>query len=281
MRAFPKASSLLALILSLWGTLIFQSATAMDHGTSMSAANFDRSEALTISQAALGRSIDLVELRSTDGSLLRLEELRGQPLVISMIYTSCYHICPTTTKHLRRVVRAARAALGTSSFNVITVGFDVQRDSPQMMQFFADKQQISEAGWYFLSGDQENIDRLTQLLGFIYFPSPNGFDHLIQATLLNEEGVVIRQIYGMDFDMPLLVEPLKTLVLNTKTDSLFDNVANKVKLFCTVYDPAQNKYKFDYSLFIGTFIGFLCVGVLGFQLIKEWRITLSGNPDEG
>ena len=84
------------------------------------------------------------------------------------------------------------------------------------------------------------------------------------------------ELCARDFDTPILVEPLKQLVFKGQAETnLFDTLANQVKLFCTVYDPALDKYRFDYSLFIGMFIGFLCVGLLGFQLIKEWRATLN------
>jgi protein SCO1 len=240
------------------------------------APEFDRDTAFAISQAALGNTPDDLIFTAANGKQTPLSKFKGKPLVISMIYTSCYHICPTTTKHLHRVVRKARAALGTDTFNVLTIGFDVVKDSPQMMQFFADKQRISDANWYFLSADQDTIDSLSASLGFIYFPSPNGFDHLIQATILDESGTVFRQVYGMDFETPHLIEPLKRFVFKTTDElGLLDSVSNRVRLFCTVYDPSEDKYRFDYSLFIGMFIGALCVGSLGFQLIREWRKSLS------
>lgn len=236
---------------------------------------FDRDQALAISQGALGKTAADVTLRRPDGTEVSLSQFRGQPVVISLIYTSCYHICPTTTQNLKDVVRKARSLVGTGRFTVLTVGFDVHRDTPQMMQFFADQQRVSEADWYFLSGNQQAIDALTASLGFIYFESPNGFDHLIQTTLLDDQGRVHRQIYGLDFDTPVLVEPLKTLILGAESGgSVMQNLSDRLKLFCTVYDPSQDKYRLDYSLVIGTIIGFLCIGALGFALIREWRHTL-------
>ena len=76
--------------------------------------------------------------------------------------------------------------------------------------------------------------------------------------------------------MPLLVEPLKELILSESADaSMLQNVTNKVRLFCTVYDAKNERYYIDYSIFIGTFIGIMCVGLFGYQLIKEWRRTLN------
>ncbi|MDH4134893.1 MAG: SCO family protein, partial [Gammaproteobacteria bacterium] len=112
------------------------------HANHAPAPQFDEKSALAISQAAVGKTLENLELRGTDGKPVRLAELRGKPLVVSLIYTSCYHICPTTTKHLAKVAAAARAALGPESFRVITVGFDTRLDNPAAMQNFAKQQNI-------------------------------------------------------------------------------------------------------------------------------------------
>ncbi|MBT8446142.1 MAG: SCO family protein, partial [Gammaproteobacteria bacterium] len=62
---------------------------------------YDRSAALDISQGAIGRQLDNYTLRDTEGQPFPISELRGKPLVVSMIYTSCHHICPTITRNLR------------------------------------------------------------------------------------------------------------------------------------------------------------------------------------
>ena len=78
------------------------------------------------------------------GRALSFDDLRGKPLVLSLIYTSCYQICPMTTRHLAKVVDKAREALGEDSFNVAVLGFDAYNDSPQAMLHFAQKQGIDE-----------------------------------------------------------------------------------------------------------------------------------------
>lgn len=239
-------------------------------------AAFDREEALAVSRAAIGRGVSDVAFQDTHGNRVTLAGLRGRPLVVSLIYTSCYHICPTTTRHLADVVDKARSVLGEDSFNVITIGFDTLRDTPPMMADFARAQGVDDDNWYFLSGDRQGIERLSGELGFLYFPSASGFDHLVQTTIVDAQGVVYQQVYGLAFDTPLLVEPLKRLVFSESgSESLLTSVSKQVRLFCTVYDPSADKYKFDYSIFIGTFIGIICVALVGFVLVKEWRKTLS------
>jgi protein SCO1/2 len=237
-------------------------------------ATLDRSNALALSQAAIGRQTSDHRFQTVHGTTLALSELHGKPVVISLIFTSCHHICPTTTQHLADVVRKARDALGDDSFHVVTVGFDVANDTPDTMRVFAAQQSVDIAGWDFVSADQATIDTLTTELGFQYFPSPSGFDHLIQSSILDATGVVFRQVYGIRFDTPHLIEPLKVLVFGEDpSESLFDQITDKIKLFCTVYDPASDSYQFDYSIFIGLGMGLILGVVCIFLVAREWAIT--------
>lgn len=235
---------------------------------------YDEKAALAISQAVIGRKIGDYQLTDTRGRFVNLRDLQGKPLIVSLIYTSCYHICPMTTKHLRDVVGKARDTFG-DDFNVVTIGFDTLVDTPPMMEQFARKQQVDDANWLFLSTDAETISELVKDFGFQFFSAPHGFDHLIQSTVVKADGEVYRQVYGVNFEMPLLFEPLKELILGESAEaSLLQNVFNKVRLFCTIYDAKNERYYVDYSIFIGTFIGIMCVGLFGYQLQKEWRKTL-------
>lgn len=233
---------------------------------------FDEKAALTVSQGAIGKAIGNYTLVAADGRSVRLSDYLGKPLVISLIYTSCYHICPTTTQYLAKVVRTARAALGPESFAVLTIGFDTPNDTPEAMGRFAREQNLDILRWEFLSADAVAMEGLAKDLGFISFRAPHGFDHLIQATVVDAQGRIYRQIYGMEFDTPLLVEPLKELVFGAPTTpSLLASLSNRIRLFCTVYDPASGRYRFDYSIFMGLFIGASSIGMVSFLLIREWR----------
>ncbi|MGI9262434.1 MAG: SCO family protein, partial [Woeseiaceae bacterium] len=101
------------------------------------AREYDRDDALKLSQAAVGDVVSNHVLRDVDGQPFELESLRGKPLVISMIYTSCHHVCPTITKNLAAAVDIGREALGNDSFAVVTVGFDWAVDTPDRMRLYA------------------------------------------------------------------------------------------------------------------------------------------------
>jgi protein SCO1/2 len=232
---------------------------------------FDSSVALKISQEAINNQLKEHEFIDSDGKRVTLNDFRGKPLVLSMIYTSCYQICPMTTRHLSSVVEKARETLGEDSFSVAIIGFDTQFDTPDKMKNFADKQGISGKGWNLLSMAEEDVEALSKDIGFVYYPSSNGFDHIIQATIVDASGKLYRQVYGQTFSTPLLVDPLIELVLGRPqpAQSHLSSLVTKIKLFCTTYDPVRDGYYFDYSLFLGMLIGASIILYTGFLVLRE------------
>lgn len=244
------------------------------------AAPGDRDAALRISQAAIGRLVGDYAFNGIDGTRHQLAQYRGKPLVISLIYTSCYHICPTTTRHLAEVIERAQSVLGEDSFAVITVGFDAARDTPQAMKDFASEQKVAAVHWDFLSSDAQTIAAFSRDLGFQFRPTGGGFDHLLQTTILDADGVVRRQVYGMDYDTPILIEPIKRLIFGEKlSEGFFERMTNKFRLFCTVYDPAADRYRFNYSILVGLAMGAAMGIFFIFLLVREWRYSRRARSD--
>jgi len=226
------------------------------------AAPMNDAEALRTSQAAIGRTLDGVTLVTAERPRLTFEELRGRPVVLSLVYTSCYHVCSGLTLRLRETVKVARQALGDDSFTVVTVGFDTPSDTPERMRSYARERGALQPGWHFASTDAAGIARLANIVGFTYFASPKGFDHITQTTILDARGRVVLQVYGEDFVPPLVVEPLKKLVWGQNLDRRsLQGLANTVKLFCTIYDPTSGRYRFDYSLIVNIVAGGLALGI--------------------
>jgi protein SCO1/2 len=235
-------------------------------------ADYDEKAALAQSQAAVGQTVGDYIFLDGSGKQVALESLRGKPLVISLIYTSCYHICPTVTTNLEKTVSIAREALGDDSFSVLTIGFDTRNDTPDRMRLFAKQRNIDINNWHFVSASAETMERLASDVGFSYFPSAKGYDHMIQATLVDAEGKVYRQIYGMSPEPPALVEPLKEILYGKQVAATpVEGWLNNIKLFCTVYDPATGRYHFDYSIFIALGLGTLMLGGTAWFIITAWR----------
>jgi len=235
---------------------------------------FDEKAALERSQAAVGNRLSDYELLDSRGRRISLAAFRGKPLLISLVYTSCHHTCPMLTRRLAEVVNAAQNVVGSNSFNVLTIGFDTRNDTPDRLRRFAAERGIDDPHWTFAAVDALAVEGLTRELGFTYFPSPRGFDHLAQTSVVDAEGVVHQQVYGSWIHQTAIVEPLKQLVWDLEADpGSLSGWLKGVTLFCTVYDPNTGRYEFEYSFFIGLFIGILALGSLAVFVIRAWRQT--------
>jgi protein SCO1/2 len=232
----------------------------------------DMQAALAASRASLGRQLGNYTLTNRDGRPVHLAALRGQPLVVNMIYTSCFDFCPTLTANLAPKVEIAREALGRGKFRVLTIGFDARNDTPERMHAYAHMLGVGDSEWLFLSGDEQTIAALAHDLGFTYRRTTAGFDHSALTTIVNANGRVYRQIYGTDYAVPALVEPLKALVLGAQDPTAgLSQLMERVRLWCTRYDPRTGRYRFDYALILSAVIGSACLAAFGGFIAREWR----------
>ncbi len=233
----------------------------------------DPAKAIARSEQAIGRTIGAYRLTESTGAALSLQSYRGKPLVISLVYSSCSSICLPTTQRLITAMREARRMLGSDRFEVLTIGFDARNDTPSRMAQFAAVQGVKFSNWRLASADPGTLEALLGDLGFSYAAVAGGFDHIAQVTILDREGRIYRQVYGDDFPMQMLIEPLKDLVYGNNTPLTPSNVFDRIRFICTTYDPLSRRYRIDYGLIFGSAVAGLSLLVFGGVLLREWRRT--------
>jgi protein SCO1/2 len=230
----------------------------------------DAEQAYRASQAAIGQALPDVTLRDRLNRPVKLSDYRGRPLVVSFVYTGCFQACPVATQTLSKAVKQAREALGADAFQVVSIGFNQPFDTPEAMAAFARQNRVADPRWEFLSPDPRDVAALTRAFGFSFQATPKGFDHITQATIVDASGVVYRQVYGDTFELPLFVGPLKALRSGQAAEAVtIQNVWEKVKLYCTVYDPGTGGYRLNYSLFVEIFAGLTTFAALGWFVYKS------------
>jgi protein SCO1/2 len=255
----------IGLVILLASGLLF--AQALPEGSAL-----EPRAAFARSQSVIGKSIGDYTLVDGDGTPVRLAAYRGKPLIVSFVYTGCFQVCPTTTRFLGEAVAEAQRALGPGTFNVITVGFNLPFDTPTAMREFGRKHGVAAPGWRFVAGDAPTIDGLARDTGFSWVASAGGFDHLTQATIVDGNGRVVRQVYGESFELPMFVAPLKELVAGRSVPvNTLDELIERVRIICTVYDPREGRYRLDYALFIEIFAGLTILGATSWWLASEWK----------
>ena len=182
--------------------------------------------------------------KDEEGREVRLGQFfKGKPVVLSLVYYTCPMLCNQILNGMLSSFRQISFNAG-EQFEVINVSFD-PRDTPAIAA--AKKQTYikaynragGEAAWHFLTGDEANVRRLADAVGFRYLwdEQTKQFAHASGIMILTPEGKLARYFYGVEYpprDLRLgLVEASQNRI-GTPVDTLM--------LYCYHYDPATGKY---------------------------------------
>ena len=262
-----------ALVTCAAGLMLALPAMATSTNTNTTDLGLDREAALRTSQAAIGRKVGDHILLNREGVPTSLASYRGKPLLVSFIYTGCFQVCPTTTRSLQEAVEGLLKSVGPNQFNVVSIGFNQPADSPQALKSFATQYGIRQPNWEFLSPPAALVPDLARDFGFVFQASPAGFDHVLQVSILDGEGRIVRQVYGEGVVPSELGEPLKMLLAGQPVESneLIEHLVDRVRILCTVFDPKTGTYKVDYTLPIQIAGGVTFFVLMLIFFINEWR----------
>ncbi len=269
---------------TLWGAVATYAAPntityrPLTPAAALNVAALDQKTALQLSQSVVNKTMADFTLLNREGKPVRLADYRGKPLLVSFIYTGCFEVCPTTTKNLQRAVTGTVATLGLDRFHIVSIGFNQPFDTPDALKSFAAQNGIVFPNWEFLSPSQAILKELTQAFGFSYVPTPAGFDHVVQVSIVDGEGKIYRQVYGDALTTDMLVEPIKELITGApvaQTSPIAD-ILDRVRLLCSVYDPRTGLYRVNYAL-VFEIAGFLTF--LIFIVVFLWRSRRKSGRD--
>lgn len=233
----------------------------------------DQRAAIAASQSVIGSTPADYTMLDREGRPVRLSSYRGKPLLVSFIYTGCFHICPTSTVALQRAVSAMRDQFGAGQFAIVSIGFNQPADTPAALAAFAAQHRITDVNWELLSPRREDVAALASDFGFGYVATPAGFDHTLQVTIVDARGVIRRQVYGDQFTAAALGEPLKQLLAGRAALAglRLSDIIDRVRILCSVYDPATGRYRTDYTLALEIAGGLTFIVAMLWFAAAEWR----------
>ena len=129
------------------------------------------------------------ELVTQDGKRVRFysDVLKGRTVVINTIYTDCKDACPVITAQLLQVRAKLADSFGRDVF-FVTISSDPERDSPQALKKYAQKQSADVPGWLYLTGRKSDIDLILKRLGQWSANVESHSTHLIAWSFVTDRG---------------------------------------------------------------------------------------------
>ena len=185
-----------------------------------------------------------IRLRDEAGNSVPLEDFfTGKPVVLTLVYYECPMLCKMTRAGQLRSLKELSLSAG-ADFTALTVSID-PRERPELAAAAKEttlrtyERPGAEQGWRFLTGEEPEIRRLTDAVGFRYKydPKTGQYAHPAGLIVLTPEGKVSRYLYGVDFPPRDL-----RLALIEASGGKIGSPTDHVLLMCFHYDPTTGRY---------------------------------------
>src|SRR6204780_3867508 len=227
----------------------------------------------------LDQSIPLdLAFRDEHGNPVQLGQYFGEkPVILSLVYYNCPMLCTQVLNGLESSLKLIPMDIG-KQFNVVTVSVD-----PTERPVLAEAKQALYTGLYgrpgvtdgchFLTGDEQQIKRVANAVGFryAYDPGSKQFAHASAIMVLTPDGKLSKYFYGIQYsprDLRLGLVEASARKIGTPVDAIL--------LFCYHYDPHPGKYGLLISRLIqaGGLLTVLAIGSTMLILFRRERYSL-------
>ena len=190
--------------------------------------------------------LDLV-FRDESGQQVKLGQYFGKkPVVLAFVYYDCPMLCTQVLNGMVGSFRMLPFQIG-NEFDVVTVSFDPRETyalaaskKKVYVDYLPEKMRAGATkGWHFLTGDQENITKLTDAAGFHYRwdEKSKQFAHASAIMVTTPHGKLSRYFYGIDY----APRDLRLGLIESSANKI-GTTADQLLLYCFHYDPATGKY---------------------------------------
>lgn len=220
--------------------------------------------------------LDSLHFRDEDGRPVTLRSLFDRPIVLTLVYFRCPGICTPLLNELARGMSECDLEPG-KDYRAITISFDpgetpdlAKRKQTNMIAEVKNRT-VSTDAWRFLTGDAENIRRITEAVGFRYTRDRNQVDFVHAATVvfLSPRGEIVRYLNGV------VVNPveMKMAVLDAakgRPRSFMERAffMGEIKGFCFVSDPQGRGYMLRINNIILLATGLLAAVFVVYLVVK-------------
>ncbi|MCH2176207.1 MAG: SCO family protein [Lentisphaeria bacterium] len=222
----------------------------------------------------LGETLPLnLEFTDENGKKVKLSDvINGErPIILTLAYYECPMLCTQVLNGVADSIRTMPFQLG-KEYELITVSID-PGENPELSRLKRDAYGKNlgkdlEGKWHFWTGNQKNIDVLSNALGFRYFYDEDRDEYMHAACvyLVDPEGKLT-----LYFPRFVITERDMRLGLMEASNGKVGTVLDQFLHYCFYYDSDKNSYV-GFALWVKSLSGALTLVVLG--LFIGWLIRL-------
>jgi protein SCO1/2 len=220
--------------------------------------NFDPKILKIKEEEYLGKEVPHISIKDVRGRSLSLEDFSGRPLLISLIYYRCPHVCMTLNEGLAEALNKVGLKIG-EDFNVLTLSFNKEEDISDAKEFRErlkmrmsqyDKLPQGFEKWVFAIASAQDIKRLTKSVGFQFFYSEQDkiFVHPNVYIFLSPDRKIMRYIFGL---YPNASDIQLAIIESARGKIGKSPLINTALLACYRYDSSVGGYTLNLPFVFG------------------------------
>ncbi|MDW8307905.1 MAG: SCO family protein [Verrucomicrobiales bacterium] len=122
------------------------------------------------------------------------EDFKGRALAITFIFTRCPFptFCPRMSDNFARVQQDLLARGTPTNWHLLTISFDPDHDTPEVLRRYAQAQGAEPAHWTFATGDLVDITAIGEQFGLEFWRDPggSGINHNLRTVVVDARGRV-------------------------------------------------------------------------------------------
>jgi protein SCO1/2 len=125
------------------------------------------------------------------GQAVSINDFHGQALAITFFYTRCPlpEYCPRLSKNFQEASQKLKATAGApTNWHFISVSFDPQADTPQVLKNYGQTYGYDPEHWSFFTGPLEKIAALARGSGVTYETEAGTINHNFRTLIIDPEG---------------------------------------------------------------------------------------------
>jgi len=197
----------------------------------------------------IGSNVPLdLNFRDESGSPVRLGDIIDRPVVLTIIYYKCSHICPQMLLGIADLVDKSELVPG-KDYRIITVSFD-ETEMPEdahslrLNYIKAINKPLPADAWKFLTGDADNTRKISRAVGIKYKKVMHGFVHPEVLIILSPGGRITRYLhvstssYGLGYPVMFSTVDFARAVSEASTGITGSGI-KQGPLLCFPHEPEQ------------------------------------------
>ncbi len=251
-RVGPFVGSSIGLVVAMLAFILPLQAQSANGGLEQQAGTVSTQRPSILSKVGIDQHLNDqlpldLHFRDETGRDVRLGDFFGKqrPVILSLVYYRCPMLCGEVLNGMTSALSVVNFDLG-KDYDIVNVSIDPREkpeDAAKIKQVYLRRYNrhspTAAQGWHFLTGQQDQIEKLAAVVGFryVYDPRIDQYAHASGIQVVTPEGKLSQYYYGIEYSPKDL-----RLGLIQASQNHIGTVVDALVLYCYHYDPATGHY---------------------------------------